>query len=369
MYEHLQALLGEGSPVAVATITQVKGSVPREVGAKMIIHPYGRHVGTVGGGCGEADVIRTALDVLGDGAPRTVPVDLTEPVRMESLGVCGGIMSVYVERWDAEAEELPLLAALVEALRTREAVALVTLLEAAGAPRLLVYADTARSTLAEGAPLPGTAVAALVQEARAALGTGEHRRATVTVDTGALQAFIEVQAPPAHLVICGAGHIAVPLARIASLCDYDVTVIDDRAAFANRARFPTATTVTVGDFRAELRALRGGRARLAPRTALALVTRGHQHDVECLLEVIDDGLEYIGMIGSKRRIRAVFDLLQSEYGIPRERFERVFAPVGLDIGSRTPAEIAVAIVGEMINVARSGPGVSLSRPRAKPTKP
>jgi xanthine dehydrogenase accessory factor len=99
IYERLLALLDEGTPVAVATITEVKGSVPREVGAKMIIHPYGKHVGTVGGGCGEADVIRTALDVLADGFSRTVKVDLTEPVSMESLGVCGGIMSVYVERW------------------------------------------------------------------------------------------------------------------------------------------------------------------------------------------------------------------------------------------------------------------------------
>lgn len=83
----------------MATIVGVKGSAPREVGARMIIHPYGRHLGTVGGGCGEADVIRAGLDVLADGVARTVQVDLTEPVSMESLGVCGGVVTVYVERW------------------------------------------------------------------------------------------------------------------------------------------------------------------------------------------------------------------------------------------------------------------------------
>jgi xanthine/CO dehydrogenase XdhC/CoxF family maturation factor len=99
IYQHLQKMIEEGETVAVATIVDAKGSVPREVGAKMIIHPLGRHVGTVGGGCGEADVIRAALDVIQDGIPRTVHVDLTEDIAMNSLGVCGGIMDVFVERW------------------------------------------------------------------------------------------------------------------------------------------------------------------------------------------------------------------------------------------------------------------------------
>lgn len=102
LYQKLADLMREGTPIAVATIVRVRGSVPREVGTKMIIHPAGRHVGTVGGGCGEADVIRTGLDVIDRGIPRRVAVDLTEDISMESLGVCGGIMDVYVERWPAK---------------------------------------------------------------------------------------------------------------------------------------------------------------------------------------------------------------------------------------------------------------------------
>ena len=98
IYNHLAELIDAGETVAVATIIDVKGSVPREVGAKMIIHPLGRHVGTVGGGCGEADVIRAALDVIQTGEPATVRVDLTEDVSMQALGVCGGILDVFVER-------------------------------------------------------------------------------------------------------------------------------------------------------------------------------------------------------------------------------------------------------------------------------
>ncbi len=103
IYHHLKTLSDSGTVVAVATVIGVKGSVPREVGAKMIIHPLGKHVGSVGGGCGEADVIRAALDVLHGGVPRTVEIDLTEEISMESAGVCGGVMTVFVERWgDAE---------------------------------------------------------------------------------------------------------------------------------------------------------------------------------------------------------------------------------------------------------------------------
>ena len=104
-YHKLNELLAGGDIVAVATIVEVKGSVPREVGAKMIIHPLGQHVGTVGGGCGEADVIRAGLDVIQTGEPAIVHVDLTEDPNMESLGVCGGIFNVFVERWQLEPAE------------------------------------------------------------------------------------------------------------------------------------------------------------------------------------------------------------------------------------------------------------------------
>ena len=99
VYREMQRALAEGDSVALATVIGLRGSVPREVGAKMMIHPYGRHAGTIGGGCGEANVIRTALDVLQDGHPRIVSVDLTEPFARESVGVCGGTMLVYVDRW------------------------------------------------------------------------------------------------------------------------------------------------------------------------------------------------------------------------------------------------------------------------------
>ncbi len=104
IYEQLARLLDQGETVAVATIVKTKGSVPREVGTKMIIHPLGRHVGTVGGGCGEAEVIRAGLETLHTGQPQIVHVDLTEEISMQALGVCGGTMRVFVEPWSPEKE-------------------------------------------------------------------------------------------------------------------------------------------------------------------------------------------------------------------------------------------------------------------------
>lgn len=104
LFHKLRGELASSTPVAVATVIATRGSTPREVGARMIIHPYGRHVGTIGGGCGEAEAIRVAVDVLQDGVPRIVTVDLTEPLSRESVGVCGGIVTVFVERWAVDAE-------------------------------------------------------------------------------------------------------------------------------------------------------------------------------------------------------------------------------------------------------------------------
>ena len=169
------------------------------------------------------------------------------------------------------------------------------------------------------------------------------------------QVFVEVQQRPPSLVIVGAGHIAQPLAAMGRLCDFTVTVLDDRAQFANRQRFPQAERVIAGPLAETLRGLP-----LDRDTYVVLITRGHQHDVECLLEIMDAPLAYLGMIGSRRRVRGVFELLEEERGIRREKLRRVYAPIGLDIGAKTPAEIALTIMAEVIKVTRGGKVPSLS---------
>ncbi|NOX62028.1 MAG: hypothetical protein GXP42_08790 [Chloroflexi bacterium] len=189
--------------------------------------------------------------------------------------------------------------------------------------------------------------------ARDALRKGEHR--LLRDEENALELFVEVQQRPPTLVIVGAGHIAAPLCEIATLCEFSVTVIDDRPLFANRERFPKAARVIAADIRQTVRELA-----MDENTYVVLVTRGHSLDVECLLEIIDRPLAYIGMIGSARRVRAVFELLHREQGMPREKLARVYAPIGLPIEAETPAEIAVAIMAEIINVRRGGQAISLA---------
>jgi len=165
---------------------------------------------------------------------------------------------------------------------------------------------------------------------------------------------IEPHLPQPHLVILGAGHIGTALARLARLLRFAVTVIDDRALFANRERFPDADQVIVGDFAAEL-----GRLQITPWTYVVLVTRGHEHDETSLQQIVDSPAPYIGMIGSRRRVLLVFRHLE-ELGIPAEKLDRVYAPIGLDIGARTPEEIALAIMAEIVKVRRGGRAQSLA---------
>jgi xanthine dehydrogenase accessory factor len=195
---------------------------------------------------------------------------------------------------------------------------------------------------------------AVTEEARRLLessaGPGCHPLA------GGTDLYVERWEPPAELVIVGAGHVAQPLALLGGVLGYRVTVLDDRPEFATGERFPGADCVQVADLSEPLRGLEVG-----PRSSVVLVTRGHRHDYDCLRELARRGAEprYIGMIGSRRRVRAAFEQLAAE-GVPADWLARVHAPLGLDIGAETPAEIAVAVAAEMVLAARGGSARPLS---------
>ncbi len=361
IYDKLMEFMEAGDTVAVATIIEVKGSVPREVGAKMIIHPLGQHVGTVGGGCGEADVIRAALDVIQTGTPATVRVDLTEDVSMQALGVCGGIMDVFVFSSKPGFSEKPGLEEKIALLRAsalkREPVALATVTSGASAGReAVIWLD--RPPLGDLGL--GDLEPQVVADAQTVLRGRQHKllRYPTADSPSPITVFIDVQRRAPELIVVGGGHIAVPLAQMASLCEFSVTVLDDRPSFASRERFPTAQKVIAAPLRETVRALP-----IDSDTFIVLVTRGHSHDVECLLEVLDRPAAYIGMIGSQRRVNAVFELLADEQGIDPAKFDRVYAPIGVAIGALTPAEIAISILAELINVLRVGPAASISDKR------
>lgn len=194
--------------------------------------------------------------------------------------------------------------------------------------------DAGRDALAEGLPrdieIPGA-------------GDAIHR------------VYVEPHAPDPRLIVVGAGHIARPLVSIGAGLGFDVLVLDDRPEFATRERFPDASRVVATDFSDPFRGVP-----ITGRTSIVLVTRGHKYDYEVLLRVLQRPVEpaYIGMVGSRRRVRAAFEQLVRE-GVPREKLKSIHAPIGLDIGAETPYEIAVAVAAELILVRRGGTGAPL----------
>lgn len=161
-----------------------------------------------------------------------------------------------------------------------------------------------------------------------------------------VELFLEPVVDRAHLTIFGAGHIAEPLVKICSLLDFTITVVDDREEFLNYDRFPSADQLLVIPYSEYF-----ANSRIKENDFLVIVTRGHQYDYQVLKNVINSDASYIGMIGSSRKIKTVFGKLKDD-GISEEKLSEVHSPIGLDIGSETPAEIAVAIAAEMIAVRR-----------------
>ncbi|MEO8971409.1 MAG: XdhC family protein [Ktedonobacteraceae bacterium] len=368
LFQQLVQEMERGETVAMATIIRRKGSVPREVGAKMLVHRGGKISGTVGGGCGEAEVWRNALNVIDTGRPTTVQVDLTEDIAMESQGVCGGIFDVFIQPWHdtllSEQSGMRYAATTIDAaLEGEQALVLLTIVAASGSWRscigqqMLVHEDgeiQGRLVLPDAPP---EATAQLIGAAQQSIVAGKPHIEKISVAANLwTEIFVEPFIPPPVLLIAGAGHIAAPLAAVAQLMNYSVSVTDDRVSFANRERFPAAKQLLVGDIEATLR-----NYPITPRTHIVLVTRAHSHDVQGLRAIIDSPAAYIGMIGSQRRVWAVFKLLHEE-GVPAEKLLRVRAPIGLDLGGSTPEEIALAIMAEITLLHYNGTGTPMSDP-------
>ncbi len=212
-----------------------------------------------------------------------------------------------------------------------------------------VAAGTKALILEDGTVEQATGVDAL----DAALGgaalevLASRRRQTREVLPGVL-VYFDILFQKTRLVVCGAGHIAIPLARFAREVGFEVTVIDDREDFASPERFP-GCEVIARDFVPALRDLPMNRA-----TYAVVITRGHEHDAECLAEILKRETGYVGLIGSRRRVAFVLEMLGRQ-GIPGSRLEDVFTPIGIPIGAESPEEIAVSIAAELVCMRRKGP--------------
>ena len=253
IYDEIVRLRKVGQKCAVATIVQVNGSIPSYESAKLLVREDGSMLGTIGGGCVEAEVWNVARDVMQSERPRHMNFSLGQDAAYDNGLICGGQLSVFVE---------PVV-------------------------------------------------------------------------------------PQPRVYIFGAGHISKSISKIANMAGFASVIVDNREAFANRERFPEADEIFAEEYEEVFPKLP-----IRDTSYVVIVTRGHRDDMRVMRWAVGTNAKYIAMIGSKRKVIGVVKELEKE-GIPREAFDRTFAPMGLDIGAITPEEIAVSIVAEMIAMRRT----------------
>lgn len=252
LFDEIVRLRKQGQRCALATIVQVNGSIPSYESAKLLVREDGSMMGTIGGGCVEAEVWNAAREVIATEKPKHMTFSLGQDAAYDEGLICGGQLNV----------------------------------------------------------------------------------------------FIEAVVPQPRAIIFGAGHVSKSLGKVAQLAGFAVTIVDDREQFANRERFPEAEEVYAEEYEQVFPKLE-----VNGNCYLIIVTRGHRDDMRVLRWAITTEARYIAMIGSKRKTISIVKEFEKE-GVARELFERIHAPMGLEIGAITPEEIAVSVTAEMIAVRR-----------------
>jgi len=348
----LISLVDNGQDAALATIINVIGSTPRGTGTKMIITANQNTYGTIGGGLGEEIIKREGLTALATKKSFTHKINLTGDIAAGEGMICGGIMDVFVDYIGKDDEYTrEILTRYMDSVHNNEKPVLVTLTGIAGEDPVQLGR---KAVISEGGYLFGDLGSPIINSLAisAAGSTGKSVKPGLVTQPlnkdNKIHFFVDPGILNPEILILGGGHIAVPLVKIASLLGFRVIVVDDRPEFANKDRFPEADLVICNSFEQALAGLDIG-----PGTYSVIVTRGHEHDRDCLKMIIKQPAAYIGMIGSRRKVKAVMDQLAEE-GIPTEKLAAVFSPIGLDIGAETPEEIAVSIMAEVVNLYRGG---------------
>lgn len=328
VFKAINTYLDQGKKSAVATVVSKAGAAPREIGAKMVIGADGRFFGTIGGGCVDAEVWQHARMVMQTERPMLLRYAMNGAVAEEDGMICGGIVEILVE---------PVLPRHMSVWHDVEE------LTKQGSRGVLLtrYASGVflKSVLREDSVCTGETIDIATE------GLERHFNGrTLTIEDDVL---IEPLLRPEVLYVFGAGHISQFVSKIAFLVDFRVVIVDDRSSFANRERFPEAEEIVIDDFSEVVDKLSFTGAEYA-----VVVTRGHKHDATILEKLLLKPTKYVGMIGSRRKNKLIFDHLMTK-GVTSEEIARVHAPVGIDLGSETPQEIALSIAAQLVQVRRN----------------
>ena len=329
VYEFICRYLDEGKRGVLATVVRKTGSAPRDVGAKMFVGEDGTTFGTVGGGRLESDARHRALEIMRNGRASVFSAGIDGRKIEEADMACGGNVEILLE---------PVTTKYLSLYRKIESLM-------KGSQRGVVVTEFgknvfAKSVLAEDMSVAGDQIhSGVLDWCRNVL----YEKKPVLI--GGILAEPLPESFPLYLF--GAGHVAQFVSKIARVADFNITVIDDREDFASRERFPDAGAIVVGKFRDVFKGLR-----FTGNEYLVVMTRSHETDAEVLEESLTQPAKYVGMIGSKSKVKIILDRLRQK-GVDDATMRRIHAPIGIPIHAETPQEIAISVVAELVTVRNS----------------
>jgi len=335
----MEAWRARGDAVALATVVKTGGATPRPLGAKMIVNARGEFAGSVSGGCVEGAVIEEARRVIQTGTPKLLKYGIADETAWDVGLSCGGMIEVFLEVGSGKLEvgKPGWLDEIKRAIELDELCAVTTIVSGANTgAKMIVYS--------EGRVSGDLGDAALNADSARDAQTAMRRESPEHRVYGDAEIFIAVFAPPPRLVIIGGVHTAIPLTQFAQRLGFRVTIVDGRARFANRERFPTADEIIAAWPEEAL-----ARMKIDASTYIAILTNDPKFDLPALKALSALNPRYIGAMGSRVTRQQHFAALRGQ-GVSEQFLSRVHGPIGLDLGGRTPEEIALAIMAEIVAV-------------------
>ena len=350
IYSEIVKVLEKKGKVALATLITRMGSAPRAVGAKYLIRSDKTSMGSIGGGCVEAEVWQEAQKVIEKREGRVLHFELTSEQLAEGGLICGGDIDIFLEPLGEKF--LDIYHEVVRIKQKGGSAILATLVSVDG---VFSKGEGSKALLKTSGEKMGSLLGGLESE-RKILKEGElllkekkPKILTLGFENKKIEMLLEPIFSEPTVYLFGGGHVSEQVAPLAKKVHFKVVVIDDREMFANRNRFPEADEVIVSEFERCF-----DRLNIDESSYIVIVTRGHLYDGFVLEQAVQSKPRYIGMIGSKKKIRTLYQNL-IEKGMKKEVLDRVYAPIGIDINSETPEEIAVSIVAELIKVRGGSP--------------